>query len=135
MNRIWNPEIVATPSGAYSHCCELFPDTRRLVIGGQIGIDRDGNLADGIEAQCEQMLRNLLAVLDANEMGPEHLTRSRTYLIDRAHLGAYRNARGKILGDVAPPGTLLIVAGLANPDWLAEMDAEAAAPRPEPAAG
>lgn len=46
---------------------------RMLYIGGQNGIDGAGELADGLEAQTAQALRNVLAVLAAAGSGPEQV--------------------------------------------------------------
>ena len=43
-------------------------------------------------------------------------------------LPGYRAARMKVMGDVHPPNTYLVVAGLAQPEWLIEIDAFAAKP-------
>jgi enamine deaminase RidA (YjgF/YER057c/UK114 family) len=50
-----------------------------------------------------------------------------TYLTDARFIGEYREARSKIIGDdVQPTSTLLIVAGLAAPQFLVEIEAWAA---------
>ena len=40
---------------------------------------------------------------------------------------AYRQSRGAVFGDHAPASTLLFVAGLADPRWMVEIEAEAVA--------
>jgi 2-iminobutanoate/2-iminopropanoate deaminase len=49
------------------------------------------------------------------------------FLTDRELLGAYRQARGAVFPDNHPASTLLFVAGLADPAWMFEVEAEAVA--------
>ena len=51
----------------------------------------------------------------------------RALLVDRAHLGAYREIRDRHLAGHQAASTLLIVAGLADERWLIEIEALAAA--------
>ena len=46
-----------------------------LFVGGQNGTDASGRLLDGLRAQTEQALRNVLAVLSAAGTGPEHVVK------------------------------------------------------------
>ena len=49
-------------------------------------------------------------------------------LVDRAHLAAYRTVRDRHLEGHRAASTLMIVVGLADPRWLIEIEALAAAP-------
>ena len=49
------------------------------------------------------------------------------FLTDRDLLAAFRAARGAVFGDHAPASTLLFVAGLADPRFMVEIEAEAVA--------
>lgn len=126
MIKTWNPKSLASPFGAYSHCCVIHEDCELLVIAGQVGAQPDGSIVEGIEAQCERTFENILAILSANGMGPEDLVKLGIFLTDRSFVPVYREVRTRLLGDVAPPGTLVIVAGLADERWLVEVDAYAA---------
>ena len=93
---------------------------RTLLIGGQNAVDRSGQLVGkgDVVAQSTQALGNLKAMLDAAGATLEDLVKV-TVVIDqhadlRAAFGAWMNfwgARG--------------VAGLANPDYLIEIEAQA----------
>lgn len=67
-NRIYSPAIV----------------TGDLVFtSGQIGIDsRTGKLAEGFEAQLEQVFRNLAAVLEASGSSVDHIVKATVFLAD-----------------------------------------------------
>lgn len=50
------------------------------------------------------------------------------YIVGRAQLDGYNAARARYMGGVKPASTLLLVAGLADPAFLVEVDAVAATP-------
>ena len=66
-------------------------------------------------------------MLTANGMTVENIVKTTAFLTDRGLLDAYRQARGAVFGDHAPASTLLFVAGLADPRWVVEIEAEAVA--------
>ena len=127
MITLYNPAAVAAPASFYSQAAEVGPNRRWLHISGQVGVARDGTLAEGVEAQNEQVWRNIGALLDAAGMTEENLVIVRALLVDRAHLAAYRTIRDRYLDGHRAASTLLIVAGLADPRWLIEIEALAAA--------
>lgn len=121
-----NPPTVRAPTG-YSHAIIVEGAQRRLVISGQVGMALDGSVPTTGEGQITQALANLRAVLDANDMGVNHVVKITTFLTDRALLTAYRAARAAVFADHAPAATLLFVSGLADPRFMVEIEAEAAA--------
>ncbi|MSP01186.1 MAG: RidA family protein [Acetobacteraceae bacterium] len=121
-----NPETVRQPIG-YTHAIEIRNAERRLVISGQIGMALDGTVPDTGGGQIDQALANLRAVLEANAMTVTNIVKTTVFLTDRGLIGAWRAARSALLGDHAPASTLLIVAGLADPRFVVEIEAEAVA--------
>lgn len=121
-----NPPTVRTPSG-YSHGIVVEGAERRLVISGQVGMALDGSVPNTGEGQIAQAFANLRAVLDANGMGPLNVVKITTFLTDRSLLSSYRAARGAVFSEHAPASTLLFVAGLADPRFMVEIEAEAVA--------
>jgi enamine deaminase RidA (YjgF/YER057c/UK114 family) len=122
-----NPPAVRAPTG-YTHAIQVTGDYRRLIISGQVGVAPDGNIPGSAEGQIAQAFANLRAVLSANGMTVENVVKTTAFLTDRAQLPTYRQARGAVFGEHAPPAsTLLFVAGLADPAWLVEIEAEAVA--------
>lgn len=121
-----NPPTVRAPSG-YSHAIIVQGGERRVVISGQVGLALDGSVPSTGEGQIAQAFANLRAVLEANGMHPGNVVKSTVFLTDRALLTPYRSARGAFFADHAPASTLLFVAGLADPRFLVEIEAEAIA--------
>ena len=122
-----NPATVPQPFAAYSQGVEVAPALRWLHISGQVGVTPDGRLMDGAEEQIRQTWRNILAVLADAGMGPGDLVKVTNLIVRREDLAVLRRVRAEVLGPVEPASTLIIVAGLAHPDWLVEIEAIAAA--------
>ena len=126
MIRFINPANIVAPASRYSHAAEVGANARWLHISGQIGVNPDGTVAQGIEAQTERAWLNIIAILEAAEMGLEDLVKVNAFLVDREHLATVRAVRDRHLGDHRAASTLYIVAGLAKPEWQIEVEAVAA---------
>ena len=121
------PEDIAPPFSRYLHGVEAAPGARWLHISGQVGIDPDGNLADGAEAQMELCWRNILTVLKGAGMDAGNIVKVTAYLTRQQDTPIYREVRDRMLEGAETASTLIIVSGLAHPDWLVEIEAVAAA--------
>ena len=76
-----NPAGLARPSG-FSHAVSV-PAGRMVFLAGQIGMDRDSELAEGgVVPQFEQALGNLLTALAAAGGRPSDLVSLTIYLTD-----------------------------------------------------
>ncbi len=71
-----NPDTVAPPASDYSHGVVVPAAARRLIVAGQVGLNPDGSLAEGLEAQMERCWLNLFAVLEAAGMTKRDLGRA-----------------------------------------------------------
>jgi len=121
-----NPGGVAPPFGNYSHSALVAKDARWLQVSGQVGVMPDGAIAEGIDAQCEWAWKNLLAILDSAGMELADVVKTTTYLVNADHVAAFRKARDRAIGAHRPASTLVVVQALASPDWLVEIELEAA---------
>jgi enamine deaminase RidA (YjgF/YER057c/UK114 family) len=128
MNKSHNPETVAAPFSTYSHAVESTQNCHVLYISGQVGVNPDGSMAEGIEAQTEAAFKNVRELLKSASMDFEDITRLNTYLVNREDIAKVRGVREGLLGDGRPASTLVLVAGLASEDWLVEIEAIAAKP-------
>jgi 2-iminobutanoate/2-iminopropanoate deaminase len=125
MPRFLNPPAIAAPSSQYSHGVEHGVGGRRLVISGQVALRPDGTLAEGIEAQLGQCWDNLIAVLHEAGMEVTDLVKATIFVTVPDAIAASRRIREEKLKGHAPAATFLQVAGLARPDFLAEIEGEA----------
>lgn len=121
-----NPEGINPPFSAYSHGVAAPENARWLYVSGQVGVAPDGSLADGEAYQHEQAWRNVLAIVESADMGPADIVRVNAYVTSQEGVAVFRTVRDRMLAGAAPASTLLIVAGLAHPDWLVEIEVVAA---------
>jgi len=122
-----NPASIAKPSAIYSHGVEVSAGSRLLYTAGQIAANPDGTIAKGIEAQVERCLTNILEILKSANMGPENLVKVTCYLTERTHAKPFREVRDRLFGKHAPAETMIVIAELASPEFLVEIEAIAAA--------
>ena len=120
-----NPDGVRAPASRYSHAALIQGPGRRLVLSGQVGVAPDGTIPETGEAQIAQALTNLRALLVAHAMSPAHIVKLTVFLTTTALIGPWRAARDVAMEGHAPTSTLLIVAGLADPRFVVEVEAEA----------
>jgi enamine deaminase RidA (YjgF/YER057c/UK114 family) len=124
-----NPKGVAGPFASYSHGIELDEPVRFLFGAGQVGVDAHGRIGEGIEEQASLVWQNIESVLGDADMRIDHVVQLTMLLLHREDYAAAREVRERALGEHRPASTLIYVNGLANPQWLIEIDYVAAAPR------
>lgn len=120
-----NPPGVAAPASRYSHAALIEGPGRRLILSGQVGIAPDGTVPESGQAQIALALNNLRTLLAAHGMGPAQIVKLTVFLTDTSLIAPWRTARDAAMEGHAPTSTLLIVAGLAHPRFLVEVEAEA----------
>ena len=128
MPKTFNPPGVAPPASRYSHGAEVGSGARWLYISGQVGTAPDGTIRQGLKAQMEQVYANIGAVLEAAGMTKANLVKMTVFVTQPGPeaLSVYRTMRDQWLEGHAPTATYLVVAGLAHPDFLVEIEAIAA---------
>jgi enamine deaminase RidA (YjgF/YER057c/UK114 family) len=119
-----NPAELARPSG-FSHAVAA-GQGRMVFLAGQIGMDRDGNVAGGgVVPQFEQALANLLTALAAAGGQPSDLVSLTVYLTDVEDYQAHGKDIGavwrRLAGSEYPAMAGVGVTRLWLPDALVEI--------------
>jgi enamine deaminase RidA (YjgF/YER057c/UK114 family) len=86
----------------------------------------DGKFPENEEEQHELAWKNVLAILNAQGMTARNLVDCHVFITRPASVGLYRQVRDRMLEGAKPAATLLIVAGLADPELMVEIAAVAA---------
>ncbi|UFN47003.1 RidA family protein [Roseomonas sp. OT10] len=120
-----NPEGVHAPASAYSHAALIEGTGKRLIISGQVGVAADGTVSTDPEGQIDQVFANLLTVLKAHGMTQKNVAKITVFLTDRMVIGPWRRKRDAWFEGHAAAATLILVAGLADPRFVVEVEAEA----------
>ncbi len=124
-----NPATVAAPAGQYSHAISVPTGAGRLLfISGQVALDPSGTLIgpDDMQAQTEQVFRNIGAILEANGAAFADIVKTTIFVTDMARRADVAEVRRRYLGDHAPTSTLVEMSALASPEWLGEIEVVAA---------
>jgi len=113
------------PSPLYSHVVR----TGNLVfIAGQVAQDAAGQMvgAGDFQTQAAQVFENLSHALACVGASLRHLVKITIYITDPRFRDSLREINQRYLPTDQPTSTLLVVAGLARPEYLIEIDAVAA---------
>jgi enamine deaminase RidA (YjgF/YER057c/UK114 family) len=125
MPQFLNPPTLARPTSRYSQAVLVEAGAERLIISGQVATKPDGTIVQGLAAQTEQIFDNLEAALAAAGMTIRDLVKLTIFCVAPGGAAQVREIRNRRLGDHAPASTFVQVAGLANPDYLLEIEGEA----------
>jgi enamine deaminase RidA (YjgF/YER057c/UK114 family) len=126
-----NPATLAFSPG-YAQLV-VAPDRRTVHVAGQVAQDSTGVLvgAGDATAQVRAVFANLRRALDAVGAGWGDVLSWTIYVTSPDVVPAFRQVRLEVLAGIAPPAaTLVQVQALARADWLVEVEAVVAAPRP-----
>lgn len=97
----------------------------RVLVAGTAPVWPDGSCDPDPGVQAARCFEIILTALAEAGAGPEHVVRTRTYLTDAGDAEAVGAEHGRIFGEVRPASTMLVVAGLLDPRWKVEIEAEA----------
>lgn len=95
-------------------------------IAGQIGKRLDGSMAETMEEQAECVFTNIRVILENTGLTPAHLVKVQIFLTEGENRKIMHDAMHRILGDIKPTSTILVVKSLARPQMLIEVEAVAA---------
>jgi enamine deaminase RidA (YjgF/YER057c/UK114 family) len=125
-----NPAGLAPPPGGiYTHVVKA---GGTVYVSGQLARDREGRLlGEGdIGAQYRQVWANLQVALAEAGLGVAHLVKTTTYVVGEANIPLLRAVRQELKPQEPPTSTMVVVAALAVPGALVEVDAIAVCPQP-----
>jgi enamine deaminase RidA (YjgF/YER057c/UK114 family) len=128
--KIFSPETLGKPLGPYSQITRV-KASEFVFIAGQVGADGDGKVADGFDAQCDQVYANIATALESVGASWRNVVEFTTYMVhsqDIPKFMAYRRrAFPAFFADGNyPPNTLLIVDRLVQEPLLIEVQTVAA---------
>jgi 2-iminobutanoate/2-iminopropanoate deaminase len=121
--RIVSTAAAPKPAAAYSQAVEA---NGFIFTAGQVGVDpASGELAPDLEAQAEQVFRNLAVVLEAAGSDFEHVVKVNIYLADIQQFAAVNAIYERYVGTNRPARTTVGCGGLPR-GALIEADVTAA---------
>ena len=130
MFKFMNPPTTAAPGGPYSHGVEIPPNSRLLFVSGQVALRKDGTIPPTMEEQTEVVWQNIAAILASAGMGITDICKMNSYLTRFEDFATYRVGRDKYLRGYRPASTSVVLASLAKPEFLLEVEVVAAKAAP-----
>jgi len=96
-----------------------------IYVSGQVAYNAEGRLVGegDMKAQTRQVFDNIRAVLAAAGAGMEDIIKINTYITDQGRFMDMLEVRKEIFGANPPASTAVVVAGLAFPGLLIEVEA------------
>jgi enamine deaminase RidA (YjgF/YER057c/UK114 family) len=117
---------------AFSHVVITQGNVRTIYVGGQNAVNPAGEIVGkgDIGRQAEQILENLEIALSSADAQLEHVIKWNVYVVQGQPPQPAFQVFQRMWGNRPNPPlvTVLFVAGLANPDFLMEVEAIAVAP-------
>jgi enamine deaminase RidA (YjgF/YER057c/UK114 family) len=106
--------------------------SRAVVAGGHVYVSGTAPVMPGdaeppLDAygQARRCLEIIVTALAEAGASPAHVVRTRVYLVHAADYDDVYRAHAEVFRDIRPATTGIVVAGLLDPRWLVEIEAEA----------
>lgn len=117
---------------AFSQAVVTQGNGKTIYVGGQDAVNAQGEIVGkgNMAAQTEQVMNNLQTALSACGATLDHLVKLNIYLVQGQDLYSGFQVSQTYLGKLKhqPAISVMVVAGLAHPDFLVEIDATAFIP-------
>lgn len=97
----------------------------RVLVSGTAPIWPDGSCDPDPYIQAARCFEIVLEALREAGAGADDVVRTRTYLVHAGDWEAVGRAHGEVFAPVRPASTMVVVAGLLDPRWRVEIEAEA----------
>ncbi len=101
-------------------------DGRHVFVAGTCAVmPGGGEPPRDAYGQAKRCLEIIVAALAEAGAEPEHVVRTRAFLLDAGDWEAVGRAHGEVFRDVRPASTMLVVSALLDPRWVVEIEADA----------
>ena len=100
----------------------------RVYVSGTGPVLPGGRCPDGADLQARRCFALIETALEAAGSSLDDVVRTRMYLTSADDAEAVGAVHRELLGEVGPAATMVVVAGLLDPAWRVEVEAEAVVP-------
>jgi enamine deaminase RidA (YjgF/YER057c/UK114 family) len=97
----------------------------RVLVSGTAPVWPDGSCDPDPEVQAHRCFEIIGEALEQAGATLEDVTRTRMFIIDAADADSVGRAHSAVFAAVRPVATMVVVAGLLDPRWKVEVEAEA----------
>jgi enamine deaminase RidA (YjgF/YER057c/UK114 family) len=96
-----------------------------VVVSGTAPVWPDGQVDPDPATQARRCWDIVVAALAELGATPADVVRTRQYVVSADIADAVGAVHGELFGDVRPASTMVVVAGLLDPRWVVEVEADA----------
>ena len=123
-----NPKTISKPFSNYAHVVTVEGAKKLVFCAGQVAADVKGNVLPptSFEAQAEMVMKNLKNALAAGGAKLSDVTKITIYICNPHDVPKARGILFDYFGKHPPGSTLCVLRGLANPNFLSDIEATAA---------
>jgi len=100
----------------------------RVLVSGTAPVWPDGSCPADVALQARRCFEIIEAALREAGATLDDVVRTRVYLTSADDAAAVGAVHGELLGAARPAATMVVVAGLLDPAWKVEVEAEAVVP-------
>lgn len=97
----------------------------RVLVAGTAPIWPNNYCDPDPGAQAYRCLELIIDALKQVGASADDVVRTRMYITDAGHADAVGRVHKQVLGAASPAATMVVVAGLLDPRWVVEIEAEA----------
>ena len=94
-----------------------------LYVSGHVGVDADGNVAEGAEAQSRQVMANIRGVIEAAGGRMEDVCKITCFLTNMDDYAAYAKVRLETWPENPPASSTVGTTALVRPELVVEVEA------------
>jgi enamine deaminase RidA (YjgF/YER057c/UK114 family) len=97
----------------------------RVIVSGTAPVWPDGSCDPDPAAQARRCCEIIVAALEELGASATGVLRTRMFVTDATIADAVGTVHAEFFGEAAPAATMVVVAGLLDPRWKVEIEAEA----------
>ena|SRR2546425_629596 len=98
---------------------------QRVLVAGTAPVWPDGSCDPDPYVQARRCLEIIVTALRESGADARHVVRTRMFITDASYGEAVGTAHGETFREVRPVATMVVAAGLLDPRWKVEIEAEA----------
>jgi enamine deaminase RidA (YjgF/YER057c/UK114 family) len=99
-----------------------------VVVSGTAPVWPDGHVDPDPGVQARRCWEIVVTALEELGAGVQDVVRTRQYVVSADVAEAVGAVHGEVFGEVRPASTMVVVAGLLDPRWVVEVEADAVVP-------
>lgn len=98
---------------------------QRILVSGTAPVWPDGSCSEDVATQARRCFEIIADALESLGSSLQDVVRTRMFLLSAGDAPAVGHVHGELFGASRPAATMVVVAGLLDPRWKVEIEAEA----------